>query len=130
MLETGDKKGSVTFSTTILPLAGKQNQNGFVVFSGGEPRGQMMRIGLQVRQKQVIIMGPQWQKVAARMPFAWDGKTPVAMKVQVNFEEHQVTVDVAGKVISAPMPKAWTSLRSWGFGANNAEAVFTPLQFQ
>ena len=130
MLETGDKKGSVTFSTTILPLSGKQNQNGFVVFSGGEPRGQMMRIGLQVRQKQVIIMGPQWQKVAARMPFAWDGKTPVAMKVQVDFEEHQVTVDVAGKSISAPMPKAWTSLRSWGFGANNAEAVFTPLQFQ
>ncbi|MFT4513481.1 MAG: arylsulfatase A-like enzyme [Planctomycetota bacterium] len=127
MLKTGDRVGNVTLTTKVLPLAGKQNQNAFVVFSGGQPRGQMMRIGYEVKAKRLVIMGPQWRKLTAKIPLEWDGKTPIALQIHVDFDKHEVTAEAGGKKITAKMPKGWTSLRSWGYGANNAEAVFTPI---
>lgn len=130
LLKTGNRVGNVALSSQVLPLAGKQNQNAYVVFSGGQPRGQMMRIGYEVASKQLVIMGPQWRKITAKTPLEWDGKTPIDLQIHVDFDQHEVTAEAGGKKITAKMPKDWTSLRSWGYGANNAEAVFTPLDIR
>jgi hypothetical protein len=130
LLKTGNRVGNVALSSQVLPLAGKQNQNAYVVFSGGQPRGQMMRIGYEVASKRLVIMGPQWRKITAKTPLEWDGKTPIDLQIHVDFDQHEVTAEAGGKKITAKMPTDWTSLRSWGYGANNAEAVFTPLDIR
>jgi arylsulfatase A-like enzyme len=130
LLKTGNKPGNATLSTSMLPIAGKQRQNGYLLIGGGAPRGQMMRAGIEFGNKRLVIMGPQWRKVAAQTPIEWDGKSAVDVAMHVDFDKHEVVVEAQGKRIVAPMPTFWNAIRSWGYGANNAETVFGPLVVQ
>lgn len=130
LLNEGKREGNVTLRSSMLPVLGKQSANGYLVASGGEPRGAMMRVGIEIKQKRLVILGPGWNQVAAQVPFEWDGKTAVPVAVQFGFDEHQVVAEIGGKRLTAPIPKAWTGLRSWGYGGSNAETVFAKLQFE
>ena len=130
LLNEGQRDGNVTLRSSLLPVLGKQSANGYIVASGGESRGAMMRVGIEVKQKRLVILGPGWNQVAAQVPFEWDGKTAVPVQVQFDFGQHQVVAEIGGKQLTASMPKAWTGLRSWGYGGSNSETVFAKLQFE
>ena len=130
VLKPSDAQGNVTLSASMLPIAGKQQQNGFLIVSGGPPRGQMMRCGVEFARNRLVIMGPRWNKVVASEKLAWDGRSKVDLKVYANFDQHEVVVEANGKRISAPMPKGWARMRHWGYGASNAETVFGKVEMQ
>src|SRR5690606_22419920 len=110
-----------TMRSTMQPVLGKQSANGFLVASGDVGRGAMMRAGIEIKQKRLVIMGPGWNQVAAEVPFEWDGKSAVPIAVQFDFDQHQVVAEIGGKRLTAKLPKAWTGLHSWGYGGSNAE---------
>ena len=130
LLKPSDRTGTVTLSTSMQPIAGKQQQNGYVLVGGARPRGPMMRCGLDFGRKRLNIMGPRWNKVVATKRIKWDGRAPVDVKVQADFDQHVVVLEAAGERIEAPMPEAWSGLRHWGYGASNAETVFGKIKLQ
>ena len=111
-------------------MLGKQSANGYLVASGGDARGAMMRVGFEVKQKRLVILGPGWNQVAAQVPFEWDGKSAVSISITLDFDTHQLVAEVGGKRLTASIPNTWNGLRSWGYGGSNAETVFAKLQLE
>ncbi len=130
MLKLCEPKANVTLTTSMLSIAGKQRQNGFIIVSGLQGRGAMMRCGFEFARKRLVIMGPRWNKIVASDRFEWDGKSGIELTVNADFDKHEIVVVAAGRRITAPMPAAWTGMRQWGYGASNAETVFTAIKMQ
>jgi hypothetical protein len=130
MLKLCEPKANVTLTTSMLSIAGKQQQNGFIIVSGLQGRGAMMRCGFEFGRKRLVIMGPRWNKIVASDRFEWDGKSGIELTVNADFDKHEIVVVAAGRRITAPMPAAWTGMRQWGYGASNAETVFTAIKMQ
>lgn len=129
-LQTGERAGTTTFSTTVTAQPGRPLQNGFVVCSGGEPRRDLVRAGIEFRARRLVLVGPQGMREVAAVPIEWDGTAPIALRVEVDLAAHRVVASAAGQRIEAPLPAEWRTLRAWGYGASNAETRFTPLQVE
>lgn len=136
LLETGERAGPITVTTAVRPAAaetgrpGRHQSNGFVVLGGGEPRGQMMRAGVEFGARRLVVSGPGWrQEVAAAELPDLDPKVPVELRIDVDFERHELVLQALGRRLTAEIPAAWTELKVWGFGASNAETEFRDLDW-
>ena len=110
--------------------AGQQRRNGYLVVTGVEPRGAMMRAGVEFGARRLVVYGPGWRQVAAEVAIEWDGARAIDVRAQLDFEAHELVLAGAGKRLVAPLPEAWRELRAWGYGASNAETVFGPLRIE
>lgn len=130
LVQTGRREGAQTLSTTMSPRPGRLRQNGYLIVTGGQPRGQMMRVGVDFGSKRLTVMGPGWRQNAGGKPLPWDGTTPVEVTVRVDFERHQLVAEALGQQVTAKIPPGWAALTGWGYGGNNAETVFGPITFR
>jgi len=130
VLKTCEPKAQATLTSSLQPIGGRQQQNGYVIVSGVEGRGALMRCGFEFARKRLVIMGPRWNKIVASTPFEWDGNSAIKLTVHADFDKDEIVVEAAGKRIKAPMPKAWTGMRQWGYGGSNAETVFRKIKLQ
>lgn len=128
LLQTGERTGTTTFVTTMQPVAGRPQQNGFVLASSGEPRENLVRAGIEFRTKRLVIQGPAGMREVARAPIEWDGSAAVEVRVTIDLAAHRVIAEALGQRIEAPLPESWQSLTAWGYGASNAETRFSALQ--
>lgn len=127
----GAREGVTTFSTTLRPLPGHPQENGFLVLNGGaEPRGALLRVGVEFRSKRLVMMAPGTMKVAAQAKLELDGSTPVELQVTVDLPAHRLVATAAGQRVEGELPAAWTALTGWGYGASNAAVEFTPMQMR
>lgn len=128
LLEAGKPAGT-KFSTTMTPVRGRQRTNGFVIASGGDPRRDLVRAGVEFQNKQLTIIGPGGFRKRKSVPIEWDGG-PVEITMHVDLEERQVVASAAGKQLRVPLPPNWQELTAYGYGAGNAETIFTPLRIE
>ncbi|MDO8349401.1 MAG: sulfatase [Planctomycetota bacterium] len=127
LLQSGERTGTTTFTTTLTSVAGRQQRNGFVVVSGGEPRRELVRAGIEFGARRLSITGVEGGKAKVSEPIEWDGKAAVELLVTVDLTAHRIVAAALGQRIEAPLPEGWTRLTQWGFGASNAETVFSDL---
>ena len=130
LMKTGSVAGPVKLSTTMSPQPGRLRQNGFLLVTGAGPRGQMMRVGVEFGSGKLIVQGPSWRQSAASAKVEWDGVTPVAVEVSIDFDEHRLVAESLGVRVTASLPAGWSALTGWGYGGNNSETVFGPIKFQ
>ena len=123
----GERTGTVTFATTLTSVGGRPQRNGFVVLSGGDPRADVVRAGIEFGARRLTIVGAEGGKDRASETIPWDGKAAVELRVAVDLAAHRIVAEAQGKRVAAPLPAAWTRLTAWGYGASNAETVFTEL---
>jgi len=127
LLEAGERSGTTTFSTTLTSVAGRQQRNGFVLVSGGKPRQDLVRAGIEFGVRRLTIVGVEGNKDKTSEPIEWDGKSAVELTVTVDLAAHRIIVQAQGKRVEAALPEAWNRLTAWGYGASNAETVFSEL---
>lgn len=127
LLHSGAPAGA-TLATTMRPLPGRPQRNGFVVLSGGDPRRELVRAGIEFGNRRLCVVGPGSMKPVASAPIEWDGRSPVAVTVAVDLAAHQLVVEAAGARLGVDLPAAWTALSAWGYGASNAETEFGELR--
>ncbi|MCB9879723.1 MAG: sulfatase [Planctomycetes bacterium] len=131
LLQTGaPRSGVVTVTTTMRPRDGRQQRNGFVLVSGGDPREDLLRCGVEFGAHRLVIATPGSLRAAAAEELVWDGKAPLEVRCTFDLDAHRVTVRAAGVEVGAPMPKGWQALTAWGYGASNAETEFGGLKFE
>ena len=111
----------------MQPIQGRQQQNGYLILTGGDPRKQLVRIGIQFGSKQLVVLGPDRMKRQAAKPIAWDGNSPIEVQVVVNFGTDTLDITAGGVELQASIPN-WPVLSAYGFGTSNAETRFGPLQ--
>ena len=61
------------------------------------------------------------------VPIEWDGSSPIEVVVDVDFEKRQIVATAAGQRVQVGLPDGWRELTACGYGASNAETVFTKL---
>ncbi len=127
LLRTDDPKGT-RFRSTMTPLPGRLRQNGYIVLSGGHPRRDLVRGGIQFGSRELTIIGPKNFRQKKTLPIEWDGRSPIEVVFEVDFEKHEARATAAGKTLTVPLPADWTAVTAWGYGAGNAETLFTPIR--
>ncbi len=127
LLRSGERTGAVRFTTTLRPVGG-QLRNGFVVLSGGDPRREQVRAGIEFGARQLVILGPGGQRNREAVAIDWDGQSTLPLTVRVDLAAHTLVAETAGKRVSVELPAAWTKLTAWGYGATNAETEFGELE--
>ncbi|MEO6596485.1 MAG: sulfatase [Planctomycetota bacterium] len=127
VLQTGDRAGATTFTTTLMPMRGGPQQNGFVLASGGDPRGDLVRAGLEFGSGHLTIVGPGGMRERQSAAVAWDGGSPVELRVAIDLQAHRIVAEALGARVEVDLPESWQKLTAWGYGASNAETVFTDL---
>ena len=126
VLKRGKPPGT-TFSTTMTSVAGRQQRNGFILLSGGDPRRTMVRAGIEFGARSLTVIGPGGMRKRGSKKIQWDGKSPVEVTVTVDFKAHKLTAVALGQRVEVDLPEAWTELTASGYGASNAETEFTKL---
>jgi hypothetical protein len=127
LLATGARAGTTTLSTTMRSLAGQRQRNGFVVLTGGDARRQIVRAGIEFGTRRLVIVGPDGMRVAAAADVEGPLDAAVTVKVTVDLAAHTITAAALGAKIESSVPRDWSSLSAWGFGASDAETVFGDL---
>ncbi len=130
LMKRGEREGAQTLTTTMSPLPGRLRDNGFLLVTGGGPRGAMMRVGVEFQSKRLVVQGPRWRQQAGGAELDWDGTSPVEVVVRVDFDKHQLVAEALGQQVTAPIPDGWSGLTGWGYGGNNSETVFGPITFR
>ncbi|MCA8976022.1 MAG: sulfatase [Planctomycetes bacterium] len=125
-LMAGDPGGR-KLTTTMAPVAGRQQQNGFVLLSGGDPRQQLVRAGIEFGARRLVVVGPGGMKVRQSAKVDWDGSTQVEVSVTIDLAGHRLVAAALGQRVEATLPADWTELTAWGYGASNAETEFTEM---
>lgn len=115
-------------STTMRPVAGRRAQNGYVVVGGGDERRGHVRVGIDFADRQLRIVGPGGARSSVTKPIEWDGAAPVAVTVTIDLEARRVRGEALGVAVEAMLPPDWQQLQVAGFGADDAETVFTDLR--
>ncbi|MBM4063284.1 MAG: sulfatase [Planctomycetes bacterium] len=128
LLQAGDRPGNTTFTTTLAPLPGRPQQNGFLLASGGDGRRELVRAGIEFQARRLVIVAPGAMRAVAEAKVDWDGRSPVELSVTFDLERHRVVAAALGQRIEAELPAGWDRLLAWGYGASNAETVFGGLQ--
>ncbi|MCC7398243.1 MAG: sulfatase [Planctomycetes bacterium] len=129
LLRTDAPAGATTLRTTVRPLPGKPQQNGFVLLSGAaDVRHELLRAGIEFGARRLVIVGPGGMQVVAQAPIGGPGEADAELQVTIDWPAHRVVVEALGARIEAALPPAWTRLTTYGYGASNAEARFGPLQ--
>ena len=129
VLKAGDPGGR-RFSTTMAPVEGRQQRNGFILLTGGEPRHDLVRAGIEFGSGQLAVVGPGAMRKKKSVKIEWDGKSPVDVTVVVDFAAHTLVAEALGQRVEVALPEAWTELTATGYGASNAETVFTELKVE
>ncbi|MCA8948261.1 MAG: sulfatase [Planctomycetes bacterium] len=130
LLRSGDP-GGTKFTTAMTSVGGRQLRNGFVLLSGdAESRGQLVRAGIEFGARQLTVIGPGGMRQRASAAIEWDGRAPLELVVTVDLAAHSLTAAAAGQRVTVELPAEWTELTACGYGASNAETVFTPLSIE
>ncbi len=129
LLRPGSRTGTTVLTTAVAPTASGQQQNAFVVLTGGDPRRDLIRVGVAFAMNKLLITGVGKLQQAASTGIRWDGK-PVRLAVTVDLDAHRLVAEACGQRIEMPLPPAWIALSAWGMGASNAEAEFTEFTVQ
>ncbi|HEX5051592.1 MAG TPA: sulfatase [Planctomycetota bacterium] len=130
LLHTGARAGTTTLTTTMTSVAGRQLRNGFVLATGGEPRHDLVRAGIEFGARRLTVVGPGGMRERKSVPVPWDGRSPVEVRVVIDLGEHRLTAEALGARVEVELPEAWQQLGAWGYGASLAETVFTELVLQ
>ncbi len=130
LLTAAERTGTTTFTTMLSPLAGRPQQNGFLLASGGDPRRDLVRAGIEFHKRRLVIQGPDGMREVAAVPIEWDGSAAVELRVTIDLVAHRLVAEAAGKRAEAALPAAWSALTAWGYGASNAETRFSALQLR
>jgi len=127
LLHAGTRTGNTTFTTSLMPLPGRQQRNGFVVIAAGDPRREQVRAGIEFGTRRLVVVGPGKPSTRVAVPIDGDLRGPVALTVSVDLAAHDVCAEALGHRVVAPLPPQWTALSAWGYGASNAETEFGAL---
>jgi len=127
LLRPGQRQGRVVLRTTMSPVAGHQQRNGYLLATSGDPRRNLVRGGIAFNDRQLQLVGPAGMRVQASAPIDWDGSSAVAVTMTLDLERHRVVVAALGQQVEGELPKGWQQLSAWGLGASNAETGFTEL---
>lgn len=129
LLRSDAPAAASSLRTTVRPVPGKPQRNGFVLLSGAaDVRHELLRAGIEFGARRLVIVGPGGMKVVAQAPVVGPGDADVELQVTIDWPAHRVVVEALGARIEAALPPAWTRLTAYGYGASNAEARFGPLQ--
>ena len=119
-------------TVTLRPLAGRQQQNGYVVLDGatelgaGEDGGTArIRAGIAFGRRRLQLLGAEGMRELAGAAIEWDGSSPVTSAITVSETKERIAVVAQGVRIEAALPSPWRGLAAWGYGASNAETEFT-----
>jgi hypothetical protein len=119
-------------TVTLRPLAGRQQQNGYVVLDGatelgaGEDGGTArIRAGIAFGRRRLQLLGAEGMRELAGAAIEWDGSSPVTIAITVSETKERIAVVAQGVRIEAALPSPWRGLAAWGYGASNAETEFT-----
>jgi len=129
LLKTGDP-GGTRFTTTMTSVAGRQLRNGFVLLAGGDPRRDLVRAGIEFGAHKLAVVGPGGLRARADAAIDWDGKSPIDVTVRVDLKAHTLVAEALGKRVEVELPADWAALTAAGYGASNAETVFTELRIE
>ncbi len=121
------RAGNAVLRTTMAPIAGRQQQNGFLLLTGGEPRQDLVRAGIDFDARRLVVVGPKGLGERKGVDIDWDGTTPIAITVTVDLTTHRLRAGAKGRQVEIELPAAWTGLTAWGYGASNAETLFGEL---
>ncbi|MBL8730414.1 MAG: DUF4976 domain-containing protein, partial [Planctomycetes bacterium] len=127
LLGRHERAGDTVLRTTMAPVAGRQQQNGFVLLTGGEPRHDLVRAGIDFDARRLVVVGPKGMAEREGVGIDWDGTTPVAIVVTVDLAAHRLRAAAQGRQVEVALPATWTGLTAWGYGASNAETQFGEL---
>ncbi|MEZ5962569.1 MAG: sulfatase [Planctomycetota bacterium] len=127
LLQSGERRGTTTFSTTLKPLPGRPQRNGYLVFAGSDPRHAQLRAGIEFGAHRLTIAGPGDRRPRAAVALDLPQDEAVELTVTVDLARHKVTARARGREVEADVPTEWQQLSAWGFGASNAETLFGAL---
>jgi arylsulfatase A-like enzyme len=130
MPQQPEAPATVTLSTSMLPVDGRQQQNGYILLTAGEPRQQLVRAGVAFGRGRLHVIGPQGMKEQVGTAIEWDGKSPVKVTVTVDFTAKQARVEALGQQVTATLPESFRRLSAVGYGTSHAETLFGPLLVQ
>ncbi|MFO1076108.1 MAG: sulfatase [Planctomycetota bacterium] len=127
LLQSGRRAGATTFATSLRPVAGRPQQNGFVLASGGKPRQDLVRAGIEFGNRRLVVVGPGGMREKKGAAIDWDGSSAVPLVVRIDLEAHTLVAEAAGKTVAVELPADWTELTAWGYGGSNSETEFDEL---
>lgn len=127
VLTTGARRGTTTFATSLSPMSGRQQQNGCVVLSGGEPRRDQARAGIDFDRGELWASAPGVAAVRQRIDL---GGAPIALRVVVDLAAHALVAEAGGRKVTIALPAPWLELTAWGYGGDNAETTFAELKIE
>jgi arylsulfatase A-like enzyme len=121
-------------TTTLRPLPGKPQQNGFVVLAAAGSAGgadsadpARWRVGIEFGAKQLVVLGPMGGKARWATALPWDGQAAVALRIAVDLARRELVAEAAGVRVTATLPTEVPGFAALGLGASNAETRFTEL---
>lgn len=126
-LARGDLGSAGTLVTTLTPMAGHPQRNGFVVLAGPTER-ELVRAGIDWRTRKLLLVGPDGMRERASAALAIGPEEPVEVVVEVDLARHTIAATALGQRVVAQLPATWTAITASGYGGSNAETVFTRLR--
>ena len=127
-LLTREVPAGKAFVSTLRPLPGKPQKNGYLVFAGDDERGAFVRAGIEFGARKLVVLGPGAGRAARHeVAIEWDGTAALELRVTVDLAAHRITAEAAGVRVEAALPAAWTKLSAYGYGASNAETWFREI---
>ncbi len=128
LLRTGDPlRGKTSLECTMHPGDADKPGNGLIIVTGGHPRRNLFRGGVDFQKGQLILMRNMKRIQTAKLDI---GDRPVPVRVDVDLEAHTIRASSGGQSVEAALPKDWAEISAYGYGAGNCTTRFSDLEIQ
>ena len=136
------KPDARTIATTMRPIPGLPQQNGFVVLGSnvldgreGPSRivvrdGARLFVGVAFARKRLLILAGDARTELASVPVEWSGDGAAEVVVTIDRQSSTVRANALGATATAQLPGTWREVAFVGYGASNAETEFSDLRIE
>ena len=136
------KPDARTFATTMRPLPGRPQQNGFVALGSsildgreGPSRivvrdGAKLFVGIAFARKRLLVLAGDARTELASVPIEWNGEGACEVQVTIDAQSRTVHANALGATATAQLPGTWREVAFVGYGASNAETEFSELRIE
>ncbi len=127
------KPDARTIATTMRPIPGRPQQNGFVALGSNvldDRDGPRLFVGVAFARRRLLVLAGDARTELASVPVEWSGDGAAEVTVTIDAEARTVRATALGATATAPLPGTWREVALVGYGASNAETEFSGLRIE